>query len=107
MLEELHSFAAKAAVHVRQEQITAVAALQTSNYTKTTHKNSTIRLTSLGDGFEDGTSAYTGGTGGTSAYTGGTGGGGMGAGTDVTGKPFTSATLYSSIIKCICILINM
>ena len=97
MLEELHSFAATAAVHVRQEQITTVAALQTSNYTKTTHKNSTIRLTSLGDGFEDGTSAYTGGTSG----------GGMGAGTDVTGKPFTSATLYSSIIKCICILINM
>ena len=90
MPEELHSFAATAVVHVRQEQITAVAALQIS-------KCGAIRLTLSGDGFKDGTSAYTGGTGG----------GGRGPGTDVAGIPFSSATLYSSIIKCICILINM
>ena len=89
MPEELHSFAATAVVHVRQEQITAVAALQIS-------KCRAIRLTLLGDGFKDGTSTYTGGTGG----------GGRGPGTDVAGIPFSSATLYSSIIKCICILIN-
>jgi hypothetical protein len=74
---------------MRQEQITAVTALQIS-------KRRVIRLTSSGDGFKDGTSAYTGGIGG----------GGRGPGTDVVGIPFNSAALYSSIIKCICILIN-
>jgi len=82
LLEELHSFAATAAVHVRQEQITAVAALQIS-------KCRAIRLTLSGDEFKDGTSAYTGG---------------RGPGT--IGIPFSSTTLYSSIIKCICVLIN-
>jgi hypothetical protein len=89
LLEELHSFAATAVVHVRHEQITVVAALQIS-------KCRAIRLTLSGDGFTDGTSAYTRGTGG----------GGRGPGIDVAGIPFSLATLYSSIIKCICIRIN-
>jgi hypothetical protein len=112
LLEELHSFAATAIVHVRQEQITVVAALQISKcraisivvnmlWPAIIQRQEIgiviITLTLSGDGFKDGTSAYTGGIGG---------GGGTGPGTDVAGIPFSSATLYSSKIKCICILIN-